>query len=47
VLRERFGAAGRARVASQFTVEAMTRATTALYEEVVRDARVMEPSRVS
>jgi len=46
-LRERFGAAGRARVASQFTVEAMTRATTALYEEVVRDARVMEPSRVS
>ena len=47
VLRERFGAAGRARVASQFTVEAMTLATTALYEEVVRDARVMEPSRVS
>ena len=47
VLRERFGAAGRARVASQFTVEAMTRATTALYEEVVRDARVMEPSHVS
>ena len=46
-LRERFGAAGRARVASQFTVEAMTRATTALYEEVVRDARVMEPSHVS
>jgi glycosyltransferase involved in cell wall biosynthesis len=46
-LRERFGAAGRARVASQFTVEAMTRATTALYEEVVRAARVMEPSHVS
>ena len=46
-LRARFGAAGRERVASQFTVEAMTRATTALYEEVVRDARVMEPSHVS
>jgi glycosyltransferase involved in cell wall biosynthesis len=46
-LRGRLGAAGRARVASQFTVEAMTRATTALYEEVVRDARVMEPSHVS
>ena len=46
-LRERFGAAGRARVASHFTVEAMTRATTALYEEVVRDARLMEPSHVS
>jgi len=25
----------------------MTRATTALYEEAVRDARVMEPSHVS
>jgi len=46
-LRERFGAAGRARVASHFTVEAMTRATTALYQGIVRDARVMEPSHVS
>jgi len=37
-LRARYGAAGRARVASQFTVPAMTRATTALYEQVAREA---------
>lgn len=46
-LRQRFGAAGRARVSTQFTVEAMTRATTALYEEIAREGRIMEPSRVA
>jgi glycosyltransferase involved in cell wall biosynthesis len=37
-LRAQYGAAGRARVESQFTLSAMARATTALYREVL-DAR--------
>ena len=46
-LRARYGAAGRTRVATQFTVEAMTRATSALYDDVVREAGIMEPSHVA
>jgi glycosyltransferase involved in cell wall biosynthesis len=34
-LRARYGAAGRARVESQFTLSAMARATTALYREIL------------
>jgi glycosyltransferase involved in cell wall biosynthesis len=41
-LRARYGTAGRARVASEFSVEAMTRATTALYQDVVREAKLAE-----
>jgi rhamnosyl/mannosyltransferase len=46
-LRARYGAAGRARVASQFTVPAMTRATTAMYEEIVREAGLPAPARMN
>lgn len=44
-LRARYGAAGRARVASHFTVEAMTRATTALYAQVAGEGGAAAQAR--